>query len=48
MAWDGRYKLVRGFQEKEQLFDLEADPLENRNLAAAQPGTVSRLAKLLG
>ncbi len=47
MAWDGRYKLVRGFQEKEALYDLEADPLENRNLAAEQPATVSRLAKML-
>lgn len=48
MAWDGRYKLVRGFQETQQLFDLAADPLENRNLAAEQPGTVSRLARMLG
>ena len=28
MVWDGRYKLIRGFQDEMQLFDLEADPRE--------------------
>ncbi len=48
MVWDGRYKLIRGFEETEQLYDLEADPLENRNLAAEQPAAVSRLRRMLG
>jgi len=54
MVWDGRYKLITGFdpdsprpQEAKNpqvlLFDLENDPLENVNLAASRPEQVSRL-----
>jgi arylsulfatase len=53
-AWrlvgDGRYKLVRGFGPAEKgplLFDLNADPLENVDIAAKAPDVVARLAKLL-
>jgi iduronate 2-sulfatase len=44
----GRYKLIerrrQGRQEIE-LFDLEADPAENRNLAASRPELLSELRK---
>jgi arylsulfatase len=44
VAFDGRYKLVRGFgEEPMRLWDLEADPRESVNLAARQPETVRRL-----
>jgi arylsulfatase A-like enzyme len=57
MVWDGRYKLVRGsgpqttfsraFGPDPQLFDLEEDPWEDRNLAPYMPETVARLNVLL-
>lgn len=60
MVWDGRYKLITGFDENRPgpgqapaevvaplLFDLDADPLENNNLAASQPAEVKRLMALL-
>jgi arylsulfatase A-like enzyme len=53
MAWDGRYKLVDGFDAGRDaaagrlLFDLDADPLENTNLAARLPRQVEKLAPLL-
>ena len=48
LAFDGRYKLVRGFEKQgEQLFDLHADPVENINLAAKHPAIVKRLAQHL-
>ena len=48
MAWDGRYKLVRDFGDEEwQLWDLEADPEETRNLASQQPDQVRRLQEWL-
>ena len=43
---DHRYKLIEGFFEERTLFDLEADPLENENIAAGKPGEVARLEKL--
>ena len=62
MVTDGKWKLVRGFDESIDgyysnndtpayvdmqqftlLFDLEADPLENENLAEQQPEIVDRL-----
>ncbi|MFP4055495.1 MAG: sulfatase [Candidatus Brocadiia bacterium] len=58
LVFDGRYKLVAGFPVPRRkgreaaeapplLFDLEADPLENENVAEKQPRTVARLAPLL-
>ncbi len=47
LVQDHRYKLVDGFQEEKELFDLEADPLEDENIAAAKPDVVARLEKLL-
>jgi arylsulfatase A-like enzyme len=44
VAYDGRYKLVRGFgDEPLRLWDLEADPREAVNLAERQPADVKRL-----
>lgn len=64
LVWDGRYKLVRGFdpagakpgndkvfqrsEGPDLLFDLEADPMEDENLAGRLPGEVRRLERLLG
>jgi arylsulfatase len=57
MAFDGRYKLVRGsgpqttfsraFGPEPQLFDLDHDPWEHRYVAAEQPRLVKRLSELL-
>jgi arylsulfatase A-like enzyme len=57
MVYDGRWKLVRGsgpettfsraFGPEPQLFDLEEDPWEDRNLAASLPDVVKRLTDLL-
>jgi arylsulfatase A-like enzyme len=57
MVWDGRYKLVRGsgpettfsraFGPGPQLYDLQEDPWEDRNLAPALPRVVARLGELL-
>lgn len=54
MVWDGRYKLITGFDPGAQdqgkaknkrtlLFDLENDPLENKDLASSERDLVSRL-----
>jgi choline-sulfatase len=45
---DGRYKYVRGYEDRPMLFDLERDPQEMRNIAADSPREAGRLAKLLG
>jgi len=45
MVQDNRYKLIEGFFDQSALFDLEADPWETENIAAAKPGEVARLAK---
>jgi hypothetical protein len=60
MAWDGRYKLITGFDLKYVrkkdadpvnpapiLFDLENDPLENRNIAERAPDVVKRLRQAI-
>lgn len=56
MVRSGKYKLVRGFNPdadasvehpEDLLFDLEADPGEQNNLAAAQQLIVEKLEKLL-
>ena len=44
LAFDGRYKLIRGWEDAgDLLFDLETDPLETANLAAERPAEVRRL-----
>ena len=44
---DQRYKLVEGFgQEPRQLFDREADPFEDENIAESKPAEVERLSEL--
>jgi choline-sulfatase len=49
LAYDGRYKLIRGPLHKGDdsditLFDLEADPQESANVAADHPEVVERLS----
>ncbi|MCY3623202.1 MAG: hypothetical protein OXH68_16030 [Gammaproteobacteria bacterium] len=45
MVADPRYKLIDGFFEDRTLLDLERDPMETKNVAAANPGVVARLEK---
>ncbi len=47
LVWDGRYKLVTGYEGQEMLFDLEKDPLENRNLVTSEKEIADRLRKRL-
>jgi arylsulfatase A-like enzyme len=52
LAFDGRYKLITGFDAAPNasstlLFDLDADPAENRDIAQASPAIVKRLSALL-
>ena len=48
MTWDGRYKLIRGFEKNPpMLFNLEDDPQETTDLAARQPEIVKRLSGTL-
>ncbi len=46
---EGRWKLVhhRHFPENDELYDLESDPLETRNLARERPQDVARLLDAL-
>ena len=44
---DGRWKLVLTDGRPEELYDLDSDSAENRNLAAAEPGRVAALARQL-
>ncbi len=48
VASDGRFKLVLRVNGSASLFDLDADPWENSDIAAAHPDVVERLRKLLG
>ena len=41
---DGKWKLVSKYLDPWELFDMEADRTELRNLAAKEPETVARLA----
>jgi arylsulfatase A-like enzyme len=41
------YKYVRGWRDGDLLFDLNNDPRENENLAAARPKVAENLARLL-
>ena len=43
LAWDGRYKLIRGFEGEDRLYDLAADPHETINLASRHPDRVKRM-----
>lgn len=45
MAYDGRYKLVRGPGDAVRLFDLDADPWETRDVAGEAPAQVERLSE---
>ena len=47
LVWDGRHKLVEGFNQETMLFDLQNDPLENRNLVTSEKVLASRLRKQL-
>src|SRR5439155_21556859 len=42
---EGRYKLVHAAGEKNQLFDLDADIGETKDLAEAKPDVTARLLK---
>jgi arylsulfatase A-like enzyme len=46
-VWDGRYKLVRGFSEETELFDMESDPQEDHNIAARSKDMVERLSEVI-
>jgi arylsulfatase A-like enzyme len=43
LAYDGRYKLVRETDGTERLFDLQEDPWEDADIAAATPDVAARL-----
>lgn len=43
---EGRWKWVRSLDGREELFDLERDPAETRDLAAEEPEVVARLREL--
>jgi arylsulfatase len=47
LVWDGRYKLIEGFEKEPQLFDLRTDPLENLNLWASERRIRTHLQTLL-
>jgi hypothetical protein len=47
MVSDNRYKYIRGYEDEPMLFDLEDDPLENRNIVRKAPAVAARLARLL-
>lgn len=47
IIWDGKLKLLVQEGEDSKLFDLEADPRENRDLATEMPEEVARLSKRL-
>ena len=47
LVMQGRYKYVKGWRESPKLFDLDDDPLENRNLAGELPRVAGELDRLL-
>lgn len=47
LAFDGRFKLIRGEAESDLLYDLKDDPQESVNLAAKLPQHVHRLSAFL-
>ena len=42
---DGKWKLVAGFEQPWQLFDIAADRTEMRDLAASRPDRVRKMAQ---
>ena len=47
LVWDGRYKLVEGYNRETALYDLQKDPLENQNLVTSEKDLAARLRKHL-
>ncbi|MCX6633827.1 MAG: hypothetical protein NT090_01830, partial [Acidobacteria bacterium] len=47
MVIQDRYKFIRGFGSAPLLFDLANDPLENHNVASANPALAARLSRIL-
>ena len=47
LVWDGRYKLVEGYNRETALYDLQKDPLENLNLVTSEKDLAARLRKHL-
>jgi len=47
LVWDGRYKLVEGYNQETALYDLLVDPLENHNLVTSEKDLAARLRKHL-
>lgn len=43
MVFDGRYKLIRNRNDTDELYDLQADPDERRNILADRPDIVKKL-----
>lgn len=48
LVFDGRYKLVQMADAAPVLFDLQADPWEDQDIAASRPAIVARLGAWLG
>jgi arylsulfatase len=47
LVWDGRYKLVEGYNRETALYDLHVDPFENQNLVTSEKDLAARLRKHL-
>ena len=47
LVWDGRHKLIEGYNGEIMLFDLQNDPLENQNKVTSGKEIVARLEILL-
>ncbi len=47
MVNDGRYKLIRGYEDGPLLYDMQQDPLENANIVKKAAPEAARLGKLL-
>ena len=47
MVWNGRHKYIRGFEEQPQLYDLAADPSENKNMVKRDKRMATEMEALL-
>ena len=47
LVWDGRHKLIEGYNGETMLFDLQHDPQENQNLVTSAKEVADRLRKRL-